>query len=57
MPLLSSILEIYKWAKEDYTPLEERFLELVEEFRRKGGRGEELLEILVKALENHLLKT
>jgi ribosomal protein S18 acetylase RimI-like enzyme len=35
MPLLSSILEIYKWAKEDYTPLEERFLELVEEFLRK----------------------
>ncbi|MEM4448950.1 MAG: hypothetical protein QXV47_05350 [Fervidicoccaceae archaeon] len=34
------------------TPLEKRFLELVEEFRRKGGSGEELLEIFVETLEN-----
>ena len=39
IPLLSHILEIYRWAKEDYTPLEKRFLELVEEFH--GGGVEE----------------
>jgi hypothetical protein len=27
IPLLSSILEIHRWAREDYTPLERRFLE------------------------------
>jgi GNAT superfamily N-acetyltransferase len=54
IPLLSNMLEMYRWAKEDYTPLEKRFLELVEDFRGKGGRGEELLEIFVEALEQHL---
>jgi len=56
-PLLSHILEIYRWAKEDYTPLEKRFLELVEEFHRRGGSGEELLKIFVTALEERLSNT
>jgi len=54
IPLLSSVLEMYRWAREDYTPLERRFLELVEEFRRRGGGGEELLEIFTEALEKRL---
>lgn len=57
IPLLSNILEMYRWAREDYTPLEKKFLELVEEFRRRGGGGKELLEIFVKTLEEHLSKT
>ena len=56
IPLLSNILEIYEWAKEEYTPLEKRFLELVEKFRKRGGKGEELLEIFVRALEEYLEK-
>jgi len=54
IPLLSSVLEMYRWAREDYTPLERRFLELVEEFRRRGGGGKELLEIFTEALEKRL---
>ena len=57
IPLLSHILEIYRWNKEDYTPLEERFLKLVEEFHRRGGSGEELLKIFVSALEEYLSNT
>ena len=57
IPLLSHILEIYRWNKEDYTPLEERFLKLVEEFHRRGGSGEELLKIFVSALEKYLSNT
>ena len=57
IPLLSHILEIYRWAREDYTPLEKRFLELVEEFHRRGGSGEELLKIFVSALDEHLSNT
>ncbi len=57
IPLLSHILEIYRWAKEDYTPLEERFLKLVEEFQWRGGSGEELLKVFVSALEEHLSNT
>ena len=57
MPLLSHILEIYRWAREDYTPLEKRFLELVEEFHRRGGGGEELLKVFTSTLEKHLSKT
>ncbi|MEB3861649.1 MAG: GNAT family N-acetyltransferase [Desulfurococcales archaeon] len=57
LPLLSHILEIYRWPKEDYTPLEKRFLELVEEFQRRGGSGKELLKVLVSALEKHLPNT
>ena len=57
IPLLSHILEIYRWPKEDYTPLEKRFLELIEEFHKKGGSGEELLKILISALEKHLSST
>ena len=57
IPLLSHTLEIYRWAKEEYTPLEKRFLELVEEFHKKGGSGEELLKIFVSALEKDLLST
>ncbi|MCE4614421.1 MAG: GNAT family N-acetyltransferase [Desulfurococcales archaeon] len=56
VPLMDSILEMYRWAKEDYTPLEKKYLELVEEFQRKGGGGKELLEIFVKALEQYLSK-
>ena len=57
LPLLSHILEIYRWPKEDYTPLEKRFLELLEEFHRRGGIGEELLKVFVSALEGHLSNT
>ena len=57
IPLLSHILEIYRWAKEDYTPLEKRFLELIEEFHKKGGNGEELLKVFVSALEEYLPNT
>ncbi|MEB3756278.1 MAG: GNAT family N-acetyltransferase [Desulfurococcales archaeon] len=57
IPLLGSILEMYRWSKEDYAPLENKFLELVEEFQRKGGGARELLEIFVKALEEYLSKT
>ena len=56
IPMLSDLVEIYKWAKEDYTTLERRFLELVEEFRKRGRTGEELLKIFVDALETHLYK-
>ena len=54
IPLLSNILEIYRWAREDYAPHERKFLELVEEFKKRGGKGKELLEIFVKALEETL---
>ncbi|MCE4606894.1 MAG: GNAT family N-acetyltransferase [Desulfurococcales archaeon] len=56
IPLLGSILEMYRWAKEDYTPLEKKYLELVEEFQKRGGGGKELLEIFVNALEQHFSK-
>ncbi len=54
VPFLSHILEIYRWTEEEYTPLEERFLELIEEFYRRGGCGEELLKVFVSALEERL---
>ncbi|MEB3756630.1 MAG: GNAT family N-acetyltransferase [Desulfurococcales archaeon] len=57
IPLLSHILEIYRWAEEEYTPLEKRFLELVEEFHRRGGSGGELLKVFVSALEERLPNT
>ena len=57
IPLLGDILEIHRWAREDYTPLEDRFLELVETFKELGGNGRELLEIFVRALEERLSKT
>ena len=56
IPLLGNILEMYRWARKDYTPLEKKYLELVDEFRKRGGEGKELLEIFVKALEKHLQK-
>jgi len=52
--LLSNILKIYRWDSEEYTYLEKRFLELVEEFVKRNYSGEELLEIIVKALEDFL---
>ncbi len=57
VPFLSHMLEIYHWSKEDYTPLEKRFLELIEEFYRRGGSGDELLKVFVSALEKNLLST
>jgi GNAT superfamily N-acetyltransferase len=57
VPLLGSVLEMRRWAREDYGPLERRFLELAEEFLRRGGGGEELLKVFVEALEGHLSGT
>ena len=54
VPFLGNVFEIYRWAKEEYTPLEMRFLELVEEFVKRGGEGSELLRMFVEALEEHL---
>lgn len=56
LPLLSDVVEISRWTNEEYTQLEKQFLELVEEFRRRGGTGESLLKIFVNALRIHLNK-
>jgi len=56
IPLLSNVLRIYRWSSEEYTYLEKRFLELVEEFVKRNHSGEELLEIFIKALEDFLDK-
>ncbi len=54
IPLLGNILEVYRWAKEDYTSLERRFLYLVEEFLKREKNGNELLKVFVEALESQL---
>lgn len=54
IPLLGNILEVYRWAKEDYTSLERRFLYLVEEFLKRGKDGEKLLNVFIEALEAQL---
>jgi hypothetical protein len=54
---LSDIMEIYRWAREEYTPLEERFLELIDEATRRGLTGREILRIIVESLEEHLSQT
>jgi len=52
--LFSNVLKIYRWGIEKYTYLENRFLELVEEFVKRNFSGEKLLEIFVEPLEDFL---
>jgi len=56
IPFLSTVLRMYRWHSEEYTLLEKRFLELIEEFVKRGNSGEKLLEVFVKALEDFLGK-
>ncbi len=56
VPILTNLFKISRWAHEEYIPLEKQFLELIEEYSKQGGTGEELLKIFTNALRNHLNK-
>jgi len=52
--LLGEPFRIFRWKGEKFTEEEKRFMELLEEFYRKGGMKEEFLELVNRALEGWL---
>ncbi|GAB6134726.1 GNAT family N-acetyltransferase [Thermococcus prieurii] len=52
--LLGELFRIFRWRGERSTEEEKRFMELLEEFYRKGGTKEEFLRVVNSALEGWL---
>ena len=48
--------KIWKWSKEEYNDLEKEYLQIVDEFFKKGGTKDELLQIIVKAIKDYSKK-
>ena len=53
--LLGEPFRIFRWKGEKFTEGEKLFMELLEEFYRKGGTKEEFLRLVNKALERWLV--
>jgi len=54
--LLGEPFRIFRWRGEKFTEEEKRFMELLEEFYRKGGTKEEFLRLVNQTLEKWLGK-
>ncbi|NJE29640.1 GNAT family N-acetyltransferase [Thermococcus sp. 18S1] len=52
--LLGERFRIFRWRGEKFTEEEKRFMELLDEFYRKGGTKEEFLRLVNRALERWL---
>jgi len=52
--LLGERFRIFRWKNEKFTEEEKRFMELLDEFYRKGGTKEEFLRLVNRALEGWL---
>jgi len=53
-PVLSRILRVYKWAREEYTPAEQRLLAALENLVKAGVSQEEMARAMADALEDLL---
>ena len=54
--ILGVQFKTWKWLKEEYDDLEREYLQILEEFFRKGGTEGELLQVVVKAIKDYLKK-
>ncbi len=52
--LLGERFRIFRWKGEEFTEKEKRFMELLDEFYKKGGTKEEFLMLVNRALEGWL---
>lgn len=52
--ILGLQFKMWKWLKEEYDDLEKEYLQIIEEFFKKGGTKDKLLQITIKAIKDYL---
>jgi ribosomal protein S18 acetylase RimI-like enzyme len=56
MELLGLKFKTWKWTKEEYSEREREYLEVVEEFFKRGGAESEFLQIVTRAIKDYMKK-
>ena len=54
--ILGLQFKTWKWLKEEYDDLEKEYLQVIEEFFKKGETKDKLLQIIIKAIKDYLKK-
>lgn len=56
MELLGLKFKTWRWAKEEYSEREREYLEVVEEFFKRGGAESDFLQIVTRAIKDYMKK-